>query len=150
MKKILLLLSLFSCIQNIYSEQSDPEKGKKHTARISRPPDAGYIKAILWQINGSSILAANSPEASVITGYMSNMTEMLRIREGMNMMQGAFRGFRLALNSGIMSVNSIPGGPGLLTVPVSSPEGFYTGGLAARAGALAGAVKNARAIKLET
>lgn len=142
MKKILLIILLLFCLVQVDAQQPAARKQKMYMVWIRQSPDAAYFKGILWQINDSSILVANSIQSSALTEYDFNKIEILKIRKNMSIARGALWGFGLGFPSGIILINSVPGGLGFLTVPVSALAGLYAGGLAAGAGALAGAVRD--------
>jgi len=146
MKKILFCTLFLLCLHYVGAQQHASKKQKVFIAWIRQSPGAEYTKGILYQINDSSILIANSIQFPGLTEYDFTKINMLKIRRDMSITRGAIWGFGLGFPAGIIAVNSIPGGLSFMTIPVSALAGLYAGGLAAGAGALIGTIKDRIAV----
>jgi hypothetical protein len=140
-RALFIILSLF-CFYSVSGQISIHKKPKTYNTWAYTKEPKGVQRGILYEIGDSSLFLKSTIKYTLLYQYNFNNINLIKIRRTKNVMRGAIIGGTIGAVSGIIAVNSIPGGLSFMTGPISSAAAFFFGTVGLGGGILVGGIKD--------
>jgi hypothetical protein len=146
-KKAILLIFLLGSVFSAFAQKPGSPARKTYQVWIKLKDNALTTNGILYEISDSSLFISNSVFYPNEVEFRYHKIDLLKIRRTNSVLRGSLTGGAIGVATGVIMVNTVEGGLGFMTIPVSTFSGLIFGLFGAGIGCVAGTIKDRLPVK---